>query len=163
MTFCRRGHGREAALDGYDSEDQPAQTLTAVAGTVPSTGGGSATIATNGSFTFLPGVGDKNQVDTFTYHVTDGSLTSSGTVSVTIANVLVWYVDDSAGAGDGRSSSPFNMLASLNGAGGAGDSDATSEVIFLYSGTYGGGLPLEASQKLTGEPHGLVVTRAPET
>ncbi len=132
-------------------------TVSAVAETVTSTGGGSATIAADGSFTFLPGVGDKNQVDTFTYHVTDGALQSAGTVSVTIANVLVWYVNGSGGAGDGRSSSPFNTLASLNGAGGAGDSDTTGDIIFLYSGTYGGGLPLEASQRLTGEPHGLVV------
>jgi hypothetical protein len=132
-------------------------TLNAVAETVASTGGGTATINADGSFTYLPGVGDKNQVDTFTYHVTDGAAQSAGTVSVTIANVLVWYVDDSAGAGDGRSNAPLNTLASLNGAGGAGDSDATGDVIFLYSGTYGGGLPLEASQKLTGEPHGLAV------
>jgi hypothetical protein len=125
--------------------------------TVASTGGGSATIAADGSFTFLPGVGDKNQVDTFTYHATDGSLTSAGTVSVTIANVLVWYVNASAGAGDGRSSSPLNTLVGINGAGGSGDSDGTGDIIFLYSGTYGGGLPLEASQKLTGQPHGLTV------
>jgi hypothetical protein len=132
-------------------------TISAVAETVASTGGGSATIAADGSFTFLPGVADKNQVDIFTYHVTDGSATSAGTVSVTIANVLIWYVDASSGAGDGRSNAPFNTLASLNGAGGAGDADTTGEIIFLYSGSYGGGLPLEASQKLTGQPHGLTV------
>ena len=132
-------------------------TLGAVAETVASTGGGSATIAADGSFTFLPGVGDKNQNDSFTYHVTDGSLTSAGTVTVAIANVLVWYVNSAAGAGDGRSNAPFNTLASLNGAGGSGDADTTGDVIFLYSGSYGGGLPLEASQKLTGQPQGLVV------
>jgi methionine-rich copper-binding protein CopC len=132
-------------------------TISAVAETVASTGGGSATIAADGSFTFLPGVGDKNQVDTFTYHITDGALQSAGTVSVTIANVLVWYVNGAAGAGDGRSSSPLNTLSGINGAGGAGDSDGTGDVVFMYSGTYGGGLPLEASQKLTGEPHGLTV------
>ena len=140
-----------------DEDTTLPHTISAVAETVASTGGGSATINADGSFTFLPGAGDKNQVDTFTYHITDGALQSAGTVSVTIANVLVWYVNASVGAGDGRSSSPFNTLASLNGAGGAGDSDTTGDIIFLYSGTYGGGLPLEASQKLTGQPHGLVV------
>jgi len=50
-----------------------AHALSAVAEIVTSTGGGTATINTDGGFKFLPGVGDKNQNDTFTYHVTDGS------------------------------------------------------------------------------------------
>ena len=76
------------------------------------------------------------------------------------ARRLVWYVDrDAASNGDGRSHSPLQNLAGINGAGGSGDSDTTSEIIFLYSsGTaYTGGLPLEASQQLIGEPNGLVV------
>jgi hypothetical protein len=137
--------------------DEDGDSFSAVAETVSSTGGGTATINSDGSFTFLPGVGDKNQVDTFTYHVTDGVDTGAGTVSVTIANVLVWYVNAAGGAGDGRSNAPFNTLSPLNGPGGAGDSDTTGDILFLYSGTYGGGLPLEAMQKLTGQPHGLTV------
>jgi large repetitive protein len=143
-------------LTGNDT-DEDGDVLTAVAETVASTGGGTATFAADGSFSFLPGAGDKNQVDTFTYQVTDGEAQSAGTVSVTIADVLVWYVDVVAAGGDGRSSSPFNSLASLNGAGGVGDADAAGDVLFLYNGTYGGGLPLETGQKLTGQPHGLVV------
>jgi hypothetical protein len=137
--------------------DEDGDSFSAVAETVSSTGGGTATINSDGSFTFLPGVGDKNQVDTFTYHVTDGVDTGAGTVSVTIANVLVWYVNGAGGAGDGRSNAPFNNLMSLNGPGGAGDADTTGDIIFLYSAVYTGGLPLEASQKLTGQPHGLTV------
>ncbi|MDQ3822234.1 MAG: cadherin domain-containing protein [Actinomycetota bacterium] len=156
------GSGPHIVLTGSvvtnnDSDEDAGDTVSAVAETVASTGGGSATIAADGSFRFLPGVGDENQNDTFTYHVTDGEAQSPGTVTVSIANVLVWYVNASAGAGDGRSSSPLNTLAGINGAGGSGDSDTTGDVIFLYSGTYGGGLPLEASQKLTGQPHGLTV------
>jgi hypothetical protein len=135
-------------------------TLSAVQETVSSTGGGTATINADGSFTFLPGVGDKNQSDTFTYHVTDGSATSSGTVTVGIADKLVWYVDNSkATNGDGRSSSPLNSLGGINGAGGSGDSDGPSDILFLYqgSGNYTGGLPLEASQQLIGQPNGLSV------
>jgi hypothetical protein len=49
--------------------DQDGDPLTAVAATVSSTGGGTATIAADGSFTFLPEPGDKNQTDTFTYQV----------------------------------------------------------------------------------------------
>src|SRR6266516_1376275 len=90
-----------------------------------SIGGGTATINTDGSFTFLPGVGDKNQNDTFTYHVTDGTATTAGTVTVHIDDFLVWYVDNASPAPthDGRSSSPFLNLSSLNAAGGSGDSD----------------------------------------
>jgi VCBS repeat-containing protein len=141
-------------------EDQPSQALSAVAETVSSTGGGSATITSNGSFTFLPGVGDKNQNDTFTYHVTDGTATASGTVTVGIANTLVWYVDNAkATNGDGRSSSPFNSLGGINAAGGTGDSDGSEDILFLYqgSGNYTGGLPLEANQQLLGQPNGLTV------
>jgi hypothetical protein len=136
-------------------------TLSAAAETPTSTGGGTATVDTDGSFTFLPGVGDKNQNDTFTYHVTDGTATTAGTVTVHIEDFLVWYVDNASAAAthDGRSPSPFLNLASLNAAGGSGDSDGTGDYIFLYqgSGSYGGGIPLEANQNLWGEKHGLTV------
>src|SRR5207249_6579992 len=80
-------------------------TVSAVAETVTSTGGGTATINSVGSFTFLPGVGDKNQNDSFSYHATDGSLTAAGTVTVHIENFLVWYANNALGSnGDGRSS-----------------------------------------------------------
>ena len=107
-----------------------------------------------------PGVGDKNQNDTFTYKATDGSLQATGTVTVAITNNLVWYVDRDAGStATGRSHSPLQNLAGINGAGGAGDSDGANDVIFLYDSAtaYTGGLPLEASQLLTGEPQGLTV------
>ena len=57
---------------------------------------------------------------------------------------------------DGTSSSPFDSLASLNGAGGAGDSDSSGDFIFLR-GSFTGGLPLEANQTLYGERFGLTV------
>lgn len=148
-------------LTNNDSdEDQPAQPLSVVSETVSSTGGGTATINSDGSFTFVPGVGDKNLNDTFTYHVTDGTATASGTVTVGIANALVWYVDNAQGSnGDGRSSSPFNSLGGINAAGGTGDSDGSGDILFLYqgSGNYTGGLPLEANQQLLGQPNGLTV------
>jgi hypothetical protein len=133
-------------------------TLSAVAETVSSTGGGSATIAANGNFTFLPGLGDKSQVDTFTYQVTDGSLTTSGTVSVTIGADRAWYVDNALGVnGDGRSTSPFNTLAGVSN--GGVDPDGDGDYIFLFEGTgnYTGGIVLEANQRLSGQPEGFVV------
>lgn len=162
------GSGPKVVLTGNvltnndTDQDVPAQTLTAVPETVTSTGGGTATINADGSFAFLPGPGDKNQDDTFTYHVTDGAGgTTTGTVKVHIDDFLVWYVDSASAASthDGQSSSPFLNLGSLNGAGGLGDSDGTGDIIFVYqgSGSYGSGIPLEANQKLIGEKAGLTV------
>jgi large repetitive protein len=140
--------------------DPEGDTVSCVAETVSSTGGGSAIINSDCTYTFRPGVGDKSQTDSFTYHPTDGTLNGTGTIQVAIGSSLVWYVDrDAASNGDGRSHNPLQNLAGINGAGGSGDSDTTSEIIFLYSSAtaYTGGLPLEASQQLIGEPQGLVV------
>ena len=130
-------------------------TLTAVAQTVSSVGGGTATIASNGSFTYLPGIGDTSQTDSFTYQVTDGALTSVGTVTVGIGSDIVWYVNGASGSAthDGRSSSPLLSLAALGGA----DSDGPGDTIFVYGGSYGGGLVLEGNQQLLGQPNGLTI------
>jgi hypothetical protein len=143
-----------------DSDEDAGDTISVVEeDNIPTTGGGSVDIDPDGTFTYEPGQGDKNQNDTFTYKVTDGEATSSGTVTIGIDNVLVWYVNGSAGSeGDGRSATPYKVLSGINGAGGAGDKDGTSDYLFLYgSNTYGGGLPLEESQKLVGSPEGLSV------
>jgi hypothetical protein len=141
-----------------------AHALSAVPETVTSTDGGTAQINSDGSFVFTPAVGDENTNDTFTYHVTDGSLTSAGTATIHIDNFRVWYVDSSSAAPthDGRSNAPFLNLSSLNGAGGSGDSDGPGDYIFVYRGNsgttpYAGGIPLEANESLWGESHGLSV------
>lgn len=153
-----------AVLTANDS-DEDGDTLTAVAETVTSSGGGTATIDAAGNFTFLPGVGDKGQVDTFTYRVSDGLLQGSGTVSVTIGSILVWWVDNSSTTAtpDGRSTSPLTSLTTLNGPDAATDADGTGEHIFVYSGnaTYAGGLRLEANQTLLGERAGISFTGDP--
>ena len=57
-------------------------------------------------------------------------------------------------AGDGRSTSPYKSLASLQGS----DLDGTGDTIFRLLGLgYGRGIPLEANQKLFGQPFGLLV------
>lgn len=151
--------GNLALANDTDEDATFPHTVSAVAETNASAGGGSAQIFTDGSFVYTPPVGSKNTNDTFTYHVTDGSLTTAGTVTVHIDNFLVWYVDAASAAAthDGRSSQPFLNLNSLNAAGGAGDSDGTGDFLFLYSGTYTGGLPLEAGQNLWGQTKGLTV------
>ena len=128
--------------------------------TVTSTGGGTATIDAAGNFTFLPGVGDKGQVDTFTYQVSDGTAQATGTVSVTIGAMLVWWVDNSSAAAtpDGRSTSPLTSTSALNGPD-ATDVDAAGDHVFLYTGnaTYTGGLRLEANQTALSSRTGISV------
>ena len=122
---------------------------------------------TDGSFTYPPAAGFAG-TDTFTYTITDdgvtglgaansGALTSTATVTITVAE-KVWYVDAGAAAGGtGRSSSPFNSITAAN-LNGAGDLDGPNDYIFLSVGTYTGGLALEASQHLIGEGANLVVS-----
>ena len=149
-------------LDGDADVDGPGP-LVIVAGTIATNDGGSVTIEADGDFTFHPKAGTSctDHSDSFNYTVSDQASptpgTDTGQVTIEIQD-CVWYVDDSAaGGGDGRSHLPFNALTSLNGAGGSGDVDGTGDIIFVYSGTYSGGLALEASQKLFGQPHGLTV------
>ena len=143
-----------------DSDPDAGDSFSVVAETVATSAGGSVTIDADGSFTYTPGVGDKNQSDSFTYKVSDGEASATGTVTIGIDNVLVWYVNGAAGSeGDGRAATPYKTLAGVNGAGGAGDVDGSGDYVFLYgSATYTGGMPLEASQKLVGSPQGLDVT-----
>ncbi|MGN6258724.1 MAG: Ig-like domain-containing protein [Solirubrobacterales bacterium] len=146
-----------------DSDEDAGDTISVVPETVSTSGGGSVTIDSDGTYTYTPGVGDKNQTDSFNYKVTDGEATSTGKVSIGIENTLVWYVNGSAASeGDGRSATPYKTLAGINGAGGAGDADGSSDYIYLYgSNTYSGGLPLESNEKLVGSPEGLSVPNHP--
>ncbi|HNV41449.1 MAG TPA: Ig-like domain-containing protein [Ornithinibacter sp.] len=129
--------------------DEDGDTLRTVAETVASTGGGTATIDAAGNFTFLPGVGDKGQTDSFAYTVTDGTAQATGTVTVTIGATVVWWVDNasSSASPDGRSTSPLTSTQALNGPD-ATDVDSAGDHIFVFTGTatYQGGLRLEPNQ-----------------
>ena len=149
-------------LSGDDDIDGPGP-LAVEPETKATSDGGSVTIEADGDFSFSPAAGTSctDTTDQFDYTVKDGHPTSEqsdvGTVTIEIAD-CVWYVDDSApGGGDGRSHSPLNALDNLDGAGGAGDADGTGQHIFLYDGSYTGGLPLENGQRLFTEKHGLTV------
>ncbi len=126
----------------------------------PSANGGTVTLNADGSFSYLPPAGFTG-TDTFTYTVSNTavpSLTDTATVTITVAN-RVWYVNNEAAGGDGRSGRPFQTLAQVNGAGGAGDSDGTGDYIYLYTGNagYTTGLTLESDQQLIGNGVALVV------
>ncbi|GAA2158486.1 cadherin domain-containing protein [Humibacillus xanthopallidus] len=148
------------ALPLANDSDPEGDPISVVPGTVTTTGGGTATINADGTFSYLPGVGDVSQTDTFTYTVTDGQLTSTGTISIAIGADRVWWINAAAPAGgDGRSTAPFASLAPVNGAGGSGDADGPGDYLFVYAaaGSYAGGLALEANQRLYGEKYGLTI------
>lgn len=143
--------GPSTALSGSlplaNDTDQDGDPITAVAETVSTTQGGSLTIATDGSFSYRPGAGDKSITDTATYQVTDGTATSSGTISLAIGSRLVWYAGEDGQTGTGTSSSPFASIASVNSASGAGDE------IYVYGGARQptwSVLTMKADQKLVG-------------
>ncbi len=149
---------------GNDTDVDGPGPLVAVAGTFATSDGGSVVIEADGDFTFTPKTGTSctDNSDSFSYTISDQATpvagTSSGTVTIAIAD-CIWYVDGAAAAGgDGSSALPFNTLAGVNGAGGSGDSDSPNDTILVDSGTYTGGLPLEDGQKLFGQRHGLTVS-----
>lgn len=153
-------------LAGDTDPDSPlvGLTVTPVTG-ASTTGGGTITIEADGDFTYLPEQGCADTSDTFAYTVNDndalGNQTDTGTLTFTIAD-CVWYVDagvatQPATATGGTSQLPYKTLADLDGAGGAGDEDAAGDWIFLSSGSYNGGLPLENTQQVVTSRHGLAV------
>ncbi|HEY4095931.1 MAG TPA: right-handed parallel beta-helix repeat-containing protein, partial [Baekduia sp.] len=141
--------------------DPDGPDLTVVPATArATTGGGTVDLLADGDVVYHPAAGFTGS-DTFTYTITDGATptpdTATGTVTIAVATP-VWYVDGSAAVGgDGRSDHPFTSLADVDGAGGAGDVDATGDRIFLAPGTYTGGLALENTQQLLGAAAGLTV------
>src|SRR5262249_17798612 len=117
---------------------------------------GSVTMHSDGSFDYTPNVGFSGPTDTFTYTLgnsTTPGKTDTATVTITVAG-RIWFVNSAAGVnGDGRLSTPFNILT---GAGSADSVDAANDMIFLYSSatTYTGGMTLNANEKFIGQGAG---------
>jgi hypothetical protein len=161
LSVSTAGSGPHTTASGLltDGTVDPDDTSFTVTSGTSSTSLGTVAVNPNGSYTFLPAPGFTGS-DTFTFTVHDAhGGTGDGTATMSVSN-MVWYVDNSLGAaGDGRSTAPFNTIAPLNTGGSADSKDVTGDNIFLYQGTgaYTGGLTLEGSQKLWGQPHGLVV------
>ena len=137
------------AAGGLTSNDSDPDggPIVATAGTTTSTNGGDVTVNADGSFTYNPPAGFEG-ADTFTYTVAGASSPSNtATVTVNVAG-MIWFIDDSAAAGgDGRLSTPFNSIASFV----SGAADEPNDNIFVYSGSYTGGLALLSGQALIGE------------
>ncbi|MCA8998270.1 MAG: cadherin-like domain-containing protein [Planctomycetaceae bacterium] len=134
-------------------------TVTGVTDIGGTAANGSLLVNPDGSFTYTPFTGT-NGTDIFEYKVEDSDgLISTGTVTFNVSS-MVWFVDNSGpGGGDGSYNNPFNTLAPLNGAGGAGDVDGPGDTIFVYeTGTaYLGNFALENNQQLIGDGYAFQI------
>ncbi len=115
--------------------------LTITAGTFVTTGGGSITIAANGSFSYNPAAGFTG-ADTYTYTLNDSNgvgggvpATDNAVITITVTN-MIWFIDNTGGGtgGTGTLTDPFKRLADFNGSSGP----STGHLIFIK---YSGGLP----------------------
>jgi len=145
-----------------DTDVDTAHTsLTAVldAGNGPSHAA-SFTLNADGSFSYTPTAGYLGG-DSFTYHTSDGSLTSSVvTVSLDV-QPLVWHIDNTAAAGgDGTAAHPFNSIAAFNTANSA--AGVHPDIVYLHSGTgtytTTDGINLNNGQTLLGQGVDLTYT-----
>ncbi|MGZ4779805.1 MAG: Ig-like domain-containing protein, partial [Thermoanaerobaculia bacterium] len=143
-----------SVLDNDTDADTPHGSLTVSTFDATSASGGSVSMNPNGTFNYLPPVGFTGN-DSFHYTVSDGTSTSSTTVTIVVSN-RVWYVRNTAAAGDGRSTSPFSTLFNAQTAAAFGD------IIYVHTGdgTTNGqnsGIVLASNQKLIGQGVALIV------
>ncbi|HWQ11706.1 MAG TPA: Ig-like domain-containing protein, partial [Roseiflexaceae bacterium] len=116
--------------------------------------GGTVTLnPTTGTFSYVPPAGYEG-ADSFTYTVSNAAGTSApATVSLTVSG-MVWFINTTAGAGDGRLGSPFNSLAAFQAINnGAGNNPAAGDTIFLHESatSYTGPVTLLNGQRLVGQ------------
>jgi hypothetical protein len=116
---------------------------------------GSVTLSVDGSFTYEPPPGYTG-TDTFTYKTSEGTLTDTNTVTITISS-MVWFIKNTGGGlNRGTFSNPFTTIGSFNTANAVADAapnPKSGDLIALRSGTYteADGVNLRNNQKLIGE------------
>jgi hypothetical protein len=143
------------------TNDQFNSPVTITAFDATSLNGGTVSMNTsNGRFTYTPAAGYTGG-DSFTYTIGNAHGSSTATVSLTISGI-VWFIDKSAGAGDGRLSSPFNSLAAFQAVNDGAACNALNTPrchpaananIFIYdnASAYTGPVILLNGQKLIGQ------------
>ena len=126
------------------SNDAGPGSLTAGPANIATTNGGQVAMASNGTFLYTPAVGFAGPADTFTYTLTDGNgATDTAVVTINMSGV-VWFVNAAAGAGDGRSHSPFNSV------GAASTAAQIQQYVYIHSGNPSGAAVLKTGQTLWG-------------
>jgi hypothetical protein len=132
-----------------DQGPAPLSTGPAVIATANS---GSVAMASDGTFIYTPPTGFAGASDSFTYTLTDGNgITAAATVTINKSG-MVWFVNNAAADGDGRSHNPFNNLAS------AATASSANSTIYVHAGigTTTGNVALDADQTLHGQ--GVLLT-----
>ncbi len=107
--------------------------------------------ANAGTFDFDPPPGATGNV-TFTYTVCDNgnpapsACSAPATITVNVSGPVIWFVNPAAASnGDGRLSSPFNVMSGADGV------DAAGHRIFVYAGTAANGIALNTDEWLIGQ------------
>ena len=139
-----------SALQGVLANDSDFSDATLAVVTEPTTG--TVTLNQDGSFSYSAPTGFTGQ-DSFTYSLTNQFGTSQAQVTIS-SSQAAWFVDNSAGTGDGSQGSPFNTLKAAETASSDGD------IIFVFAGdgTSAGqneGIVLKPNQQLLSERVGL--------
>ncbi len=134
-------------------------SLTITAFDATSANGGTVTVNTStGAFTYNPAAGFTGTSDSFNYTLGNGTgKTNTATVTINF-NGKIWFIDDSSTApdgGDGRRTTPFKGLVGTDTPTAKFFSnsplDQAGDSIFLFSGSYTGGLTLLNDQRLIGQ------------
>jgi hypothetical protein len=114
---------------------------------------GTATLdLATGTFAFVPAPGHEGPAG-FTYSLTNGFGTVSADVSLTVSG-MIWFIDNTADAGNGALGSPFNSVAAFTSANdGVGNNPAGGDHVFIYesAASYAGPLVLLNGQKVIGQ------------
>ena len=136
-------------------------TVTAIAGGATTLGGSVTLASPSGAFTYTPPLNRPTAADgasvndSFTYTITnsvDPSLTSTGTVTITLTG-RVFYLQAGA-AGDGRSGTPSGNPATMST-----NADKSSDIFYIFSnaGSLSGLFTVDAGQQLLGQGVALVI------
>lgn len=143
-------------LDG-DTDPDAGAVLRITPGTYATDDGGSVDLQADGDFVFHPAAGTSctDGSDFFDYTVSDGALTDTGRVEITITD-CVWFVDNDAAGNAGTSAAPFDTLTQAAAASDVG------HTLFVYDGddsTTGldAGITLKDGQRLIGQAADLQV------
>lgn len=143
-------------LTNATDPNSPPQPLSATVATgLVTSAGGEVDIAADGNFVYTPPAGHTGP-DTFNYEVCDDVLAcDTGLITINVAD-MIWFIDNSAGAGDGSLASPFNSIAAFEASG----LPAANDCIFIEEtgSDYSGPLTLANGQVLVGEGSTVPIT-----
>ena len=131
----------------------PAAAFVAVTNAA-TTGGGTISIAVDGSFTYAPAPGFVGD-DTYVYTLTNLAGSSNGTITISVAGIT-WFINNtySGTVADGRLATPFKSINDFQAVNdGVGSHPSNGHFIFVYESAtnYIGNLSLRDGQKLIGQ------------